>query len=148
MRRGVVCIIWSLWVAVVMVAVTGCGGGGSEGGGSSVGDATTNTDSNTALLAPTTIQPVQGGGYLNRVWFKWNSVPGATLYQLDIYDNANDYYNPTFLSGAVCLNGVCDSDLGVGVVLPEGYTRWRVRAGNSSGWGSYSKFIGFIVIPH
>ncbi|MBS1823992.1 MAG: hypothetical protein JST93_01605, partial [Acidobacteria bacterium] len=91
----------------------------------------------TAPGAPNRVRPADGNTLAESpVTFEWSAVSGATKYQLE-YATRADFGNSVRLSDT--------GNTQVGVALPFGnYTvYWRVRAGNSAGYGAYSSTGNF-----
>ncbi len=71
------------------------------------------------------------------ITFEWNPVPGANKYELEV-TRADD--------GSVFRNQVVGSSyasIQYGFPNDGSQFRWRVRAGNSDGWGSWSSYRTF-----
>jgi hypothetical protein len=73
------------------------------------------------------------------VTFQWNAVSGATMYQLEVMNSNTGviFKNPVLYNS---FTFTTESD------FPNNGTpfRWRVRAGNSDGWGSWSVYRNFV----
>jgi hypothetical protein len=94
-----------------------------------------------AANVPTTVFPT-GAVPIKRIVYIWTEVPGATQYQLQIYQNTTRILN-TALNATVCVSGTCsyrhDIDLG-----NSAYT-WRVRATIGGVIQAFSQWQAFTV---
>jgi len=75
--------------------------------------------------------------------YKWNKVPGATNYELQLYKGSTLVY--TKLMGTnVCGTSVCSQKFWN--VLTIGDYRWRIRAKVSGQWSLFSDYMDFRVL--
>lgn len=93
-----------------------------------------------SLPAPTLTSPANNALVASTlVTFQWNAVSGATMYQLEAMNSNTEviFKNPVLYNSFTFT-----TESG----FPNNGTpfRWRVRAGNSDGWGSWSAYSNFV----
>jgi len=76
--------------------------------------------------------------------YKWNRVPGATKYNIVVYEGTTSIYGGVFTSG-ICNATTCS--VTPSNVLTAGNYKWRVRAYIGSSWKSFSAWKTFTDNP-
>lgn len=90
------------------------------------------------LAAPTLTAPTHNSNITgSSVIFSWNPVSGANKYQLEVYRGTE------FTPFKEATLGSVTSTEQFGFLSDGSHYRWRVRAGNNTGWGAWSTFSHF-----
>ena len=91
------------------------------------------TNGTTALPAPTLGAPADDASLdSSNVSFQWSAVTGATRYQLEVVRVSDGFVFKNVELGNVV------SNTQTGFPTDGTQFRWRVRAGNATGWGAWS----------
>ncbi len=96
-------------------------------------------------ITPTALAP-SGRVYGRTPTFEWETMPGATKYQVQIYQNGRLKYG-VIADSSVCNEAVCSFSPGLRVGIDKPLY-WQVRAKFDSYWGPYSAPLDFSVLSY
>ncbi len=89
-----------------------------------------------ALPAPTLLSPANNSALTGTsVLFRWNEVNSATKYQLEVLKGSDNVPFKDVVVGNIAMSEQ------FGFVRDGTQYRWRVRAGNNTGWGAWSGYF-------
>jgi hypothetical protein len=81
--------------------------------------------------------------------YRWNALPGATAYQVYVYDfvTGSVPVNATYTASNICIAGTCSVNAGVNLVSNRSYAWWvaaRYDIYSTAAWGPWSNGLNFI----
>lgn len=95
-----------------------------------------NFNSGVVLPAPTLSSPANNSAISGTsVLFRWNEVSGATKYQIEVLKGSESVPFKDVTVGSVTMSEQ------FGFLRDGTQYRWRVRAGNNTGWGAWSGYF-------
>ncbi len=96
----------------------------------------------TAVNSPTTVTPATTIDTINPK-YTWNSVNGATAYEVQVLQNSGIVLIDNTFDTSVCTSNTCASLLSKS--LSNGDFYWRVKAKVNGAWGTYTRPKAFSV---
>ena len=98
------------------------------------------TNSPDAGFIPVLLSP-SGDIYDSTPVYRWEELPSATQYQIEVWDGDTRIFNKALDSDKACEAGICQFSPTATMNLSA--HQWRVRAYVNNGWESYSEYAAY-----